>query len=113
MVSKGDRVIVLWPEYFDSKRSRGQGRRVPRSGAVPDPDIEEIARAARSLKMDPFLERDAAHPSSWWMSRGRVVLRKTGSKTRMISRVSKRIIFNRRSAGSTDGERPQRDGGSR
>ncbi len=44
-----DRPIVLYPAYFDLKRSRQEGRRVPKSLAVDGPTAEEIEKAAKAL----------------------------------------------------------------
>lgn len=99
MVSRGDRIVVIWPEYYDSKRSRSQGRRVPRKYAVPDPTLNEIAEAAKSLGLNPILEPDTAYPAAWWKKGGRIILRKVKPKTVIVSRLGKRVAHRHHIAG--------------
>ena len=47
MAAKRDE-MTLWTGYFDSKLSRSEGRRVPRSSSIPKPTLEAVAWAARS-----------------------------------------------------------------
>ena len=91
MVSKEDGVFVLWPLYFDANTSRAQGRRVPSKLAVKNPTVDEIATAARSLRLEVRVENEAAHPSRWFLPSGRVLVRRKATKTRVIRAVAKRI----------------------
>ena len=59
MVSKGERIVVLYPEYFDASLSRKEGRRVPKRLAVSTPKLEDIEKAARNLKLNPIREECA------------------------------------------------------
>src|SRR2546428_10022991 len=68
-----DRPIVLYPAYFDLKRTRQEGRRVPKSLAVDGPTAEEIEKAAKALGLSPKIEADRAYPSSHWRKEGRVL----------------------------------------
>jgi signal recognition particle subunit SRP19 len=63
---------VIWPAYLDAERSRREGRRVPASVAVPDPDVEEIAAAVGQVGYDAVIERDVAYPREPWEEAGRV-----------------------------------------
>ena len=38
--------MIIWPAYFDSTKTRRDGRRIPKSLAVPSPKILEIKDAA-------------------------------------------------------------------
>src|SRR2546425_12118633 len=57
---KGDRPIVLYPAYFDLGRSRDQGRRVAKRGAVESPNPQEVTVAAKNLGLQPELEEGKA-----------------------------------------------------
>src|SRR2546428_11998440 len=70
-----DRPIVLYPAYFDLKRTRQEGRRVPKSLAVDGPTAEEIEKAAKALGLSPKVEADRAYPSSHWRKEGRVLVK--------------------------------------
>ena len=41
--------ISIWTGYFDSRLSRSQGRRVSLSSSIPNPNLEQLAFAAKSL----------------------------------------------------------------
>lgn len=91
MVSKRDGMIVIWPRYFDADRTRQQGRRVPVKDAVHAPRAGHIAEAARTLGLDATLEKDAAHPSEWWVKEGRVLVKKKWSKEETIRKIAGRL----------------------
>ncbi|KAG6067472.1 hypothetical protein E4U32_003718 [Claviceps aff. humidiphila group G2b] len=55
----------LYPIYFDSLRTRTQGRRVPSSLASPSPLAREIATACSQLRLPTVLEPDKTHPKDW------------------------------------------------
>jgi len=86
-----DRPIVLYPAYFDLKRTRQEGRRVPKSLAVDGPTAEEIETAAKALGLSPKLEADRAYPSSHWRKEGRVLVKADFYKTSVIRKVAEKI----------------------
>ncbi|MFW6457901.1 MAG: signal recognition particle subunit SRP19 [Halodesulfurarchaeum sp.] len=65
---------VIWPAYLDAELSRSDGRRVPESMAVTDPDVEEIAEAVRQVGYDALIEPDLAYPRQPRDPRGRVAV---------------------------------------
>lgn len=81
-------VLILWPHYFDASLSRNQGRRVPKSLAVQNPKVEEIATAARDLGYFAEMDRDKAHPSTPWISEGRVLVAKAAPKSSVIQKIA-------------------------
>ena len=86
-----DRPIVLYPAYFDLKRTRQEGRRVPRSLAVDGPTAEEIEAAAKALGLNPKVEPDAAFSPSPWRKEGRVLVKADYYKTSVIRKVAERL----------------------
>lgn len=66
---------VLWPAYFDSERTRREGRRVPLDLAVDAPDVDEVAAAVRQVGYDAVIERDVAYSREPWQERGRVLVK--------------------------------------
>lgn len=93
---KGERIVV-YPSYIDKRLTRRLGRRVPREEAVDNPRLEEIYEAASDLGLDPLIEEDKAYPRTWYSRRGRVIVRKTDSKSRVLRSIAKRIKERRRS----------------
>jgi len=72
--------IIIWPEYIDSAKSRSEGRKVPLSLAVKKPTVEEIAKALKSMGIEPLIELDKKYPRTWWSSGGRVKVKKDSIK---------------------------------
>lgn len=70
MTYDDDNAIVLWPEYFDSERSRSQGRRLPIRLCVKDPDLDMIAKGAMVLDLEYKIVEDAAYPANWAAKNG-------------------------------------------
>jgi signal recognition particle subunit SRP19 len=85
---------ILWPIYFDRRRSRGGGRRVAKEIAVPNASIEEIFKAAKKMGLNPQKEENA-HPSRWWKREGRVVVDKVDKKTKILRELALEISKNR------------------
>ena len=65
---------VIWPAYFDATLSRREGRRIPRSLAVEEPTVDEIATAVQQVGYDAVVERDVAYPRRHWEGSGRVLV---------------------------------------
>lgn len=55
----------LYPVYFDSSRSRAEGRRVGKELAVANPLASEIATAVASLGLQAMLDAWKRHPKDW------------------------------------------------
>src|SRR2546421_10355251 len=87
---KGDRPIVLYPAYFDLGRTRDQGRRVAKRGAVESPTAQEVTAAAKALGLQPQLDEGKAFPSTPWRKEGRVLVRADYYTTSIGQEVAKR-----------------------
>jgi len=90
-MAKEQRPLVLWPLYFDARRSREEGRRVPRRLAVDSPTVEEIATAAKALGLSPTVEKEAMHPSAQGRKDGRVLLKANYVKGSVVAKVAEKI----------------------
>ena len=88
--------IILWSIYFDSNKTRADGRRVPKKLAVSAPKLEEIQRAAKRLGLQPEVVSDAAHPSSPWLKTGLLILPKTESKDKTVKKIAEELCKLRR-----------------
>ena len=67
--------MSLWTGYFDSRLSRSAGRRVPREASVPNPTLETLAWAAKSVGISKMKrESEASHPSRPHSQEGRLIL---------------------------------------
>ncbi|MHA1371786.1 MAG: signal recognition particle subunit SRP19/SEC65 family protein [Promethearchaeota archaeon] len=74
---RNKKIIMIYPCYFDIKRSRRMARRVPKSLAVQNPRLDELEYVAKYLKINYFTEPDAKHPAAWWdLNKGRLMISK-------------------------------------
>ena len=87
--------FVVWPVYFDQGKSRSEGRKVPKSLAQPSPRLEEIAKAAQRLGLQPELRLDLAYPDQPWLKSGMLLVGKKGSKLELIRRIAKELAAQR------------------
>lgn len=90
-MAEEERPVVLYPAYFDQRRSRKEGRRVPKALAVEAPTTEEIETAARALGLQPRVEADKAFSASPWKRDGRVLVRGDYYKTSILRKVAERL----------------------
>jgi signal recognition particle subunit SRP19 len=91
-----ERPVVLYPAYFDLRRTREEGRRVPKGLAVETPTVEEIEKAAKALGLQPTVEADKAFPGSHWRHDGRVLVRGDYFKTSIVRKVAERLKAGRK-----------------
>ena len=72
MEHNSDRVAI-WPGYFNSKKSRSSGRRVPTDSSVPNPDLEGLLWAARKVGITKMKrEEGTSHPKRPNQKEGRL-----------------------------------------
>lgn len=82
--------IVIWSVYFDSTKTRKQGRKLPLSLSIPNPKIEEIVEAAKLLGLDPIIE-EKSYPREWWIYDKRIVVLKKGSKRETLKQIALKL----------------------
>jgi len=94
---KQDKAII-WPAYFDSARTRKNGRRVPKSLAVQSPKIQEIKEAAEKLGLKHEVAVETGYPKTPWVKTGMIMVEKKGSKEQVINRIAKQLLKTRNEA---------------
>lgn len=87
--------IVLWPVYFDSTKTRLEGRRVPKNLAIPSPKLEEIQKAVELMGLHPEIVSDAKRPNVPWQKTGLIVVPKKGSKVQTLRKIAKELVNSR------------------
>jgi len=83
--------IILWPAYFDSTRSRKEGRRIQRNLAVPSPKISELKDAADSLHLNCELIPDVAFPQMPWLKSGMILVEKKQPKQEVLRMIASHL----------------------
>jgi signal recognition particle subunit SRP19 len=84
--------IFLWPTYFDTNKTRQEGRRVPKKLAVSEPKLVELQRAAMKIGLQPLVVSDAVHPSSPWQRSGLLVVPKKKPKGEILTKIAKELV---------------------
>jgi signal recognition particle subunit SRP19 len=82
---------MLWPIYFDSAKTRKEGRRVPKNLAVPNPNLAELQKAAEHLGLKPEADVNVTHPAMPWQKAGRILVQNKGKKGQLLIRIAKEI----------------------
>ncbi|MGB9714151.1 MAG: signal recognition particle subunit SRP19/SEC65 family protein [Candidatus Bathyarchaeales archaeon] len=83
--------IIIWSAYFDSTKTRGEGRRIPKSLAVPSPKITEIRDAAEKLGLECEVVLDVSYPKTPWLKTGMLLVRKSEPKDKTIKKIAKNL----------------------
>ncbi len=84
--------VILWPTYFDSTKTRGEGRKIPKSLAVPSPKISELKEAVEKLGLEHELVLEASYPKMPWLKTGMLLVAKKGTKNQMIKKIAKQLL---------------------
>ncbi|MCS7121491.1 MAG: signal recognition particle subunit SRP19/SEC65 family protein [Archaeoglobaceae archaeon] len=83
---------VIWPANLDAKKSRNEGRKIPKKFAVPGVRLSEIVEACRELKLN-FEVENKKYPRCWWEEVGRVLIEKDKKrKIDVMIEISKKIL---------------------
>ncbi len=91
MMLKDKARLVIWPVYLDATKSRAEGRILSMKDSVKSPVLKEIEKAASELKLAPVVEADKAHPKSWWVVSGRVLVDKKAPKSVLAKQIAQQI----------------------
>ena len=84
--------LIFWPQYLDAKRTRAEGRRVPKKFAIERITAKDFHAAARHLGYNAQLEPNYRYPRSWWDDPGRVVIDTKGKKkSKVLLEVAKEL----------------------
>jgi len=83
--------LVLWPVYFDSTKTRQQGRRISKGLAVTTPRLDELQKAAEKCGLQTEVVPDVKHPHAPWQKTGLISVPKSASKMQIIHRVAKEL----------------------
>ncbi|KKM66126.1 hypothetical protein LCGC14_1484280 [marine sediment metagenome] len=84
--------LIFWTQYFDAKKSRSQGRRLPKKFAIEKISPTDITKAAQRLGYSVEIEQNFRYPRSWWENPGRVLINTKGKKkSKVILEIAKEI----------------------
>lgn len=82
--------FVIWLDYLDSERKRGEGRRVPLDSCVRSPTLDELLQACKRLNIEAQPQM-AFHPRAARRQSGYVSIKKTGRKQDVIVAIAREL----------------------
>jgi len=85
-------VIILWPVYFDSTKTRSEGRRISKKLAIDRPRLDEIKRVVERMGFSHDIVADAGFPQTPWQKIGLISVSKKGSKNQILKRIGKELL---------------------
>lgn len=86
--------IILWPVYFDSTKTRREGRRLPKNLCVPSPDITMLENAVKNLGLIYEVYQESFYPRLPWVKMGSIIVRKSGeSKLHIMRRIASELMI--------------------
>jgi signal recognition particle subunit SRP19 len=83
--------LIIWPAYFDSTKTRGEGRRISKILAVPSPKITDIKDAVEKLGLECEIFLDAGYPKTPWLKTGMLLARKSEAKDKILKKIAKNL----------------------
>ncbi|MFT0899658.1 signal recognition particle subunit SRP19/SEC65 family protein [Candidatus Methanoprimaticola sp. MG2] len=90
-----DVAITLWPEYFDINLTRAEGRRLPKSLCVPNPNLDIIAKGAMILDLEYEIREDMSYPKMPRAKHGCVKVEKGKlTKTEILPQIGRILVEN-------------------
>lgn len=81
--------MIVWVANLEAKKTRSEGRKVPKKLAIPNVRFQELIQACKELGLD-FRAENKKYPRCWWEEGGRVVLN-SGDRKLMIE-IAKKIM---------------------
>ncbi|RLI77662.1 signal recognition particle protein Srp19 [Archaeoglobales archaeon] len=84
------KTYVVWTVNLDKKKSRSEGRRIPKRYSVPNVKLQELVEACKRLGLE-CVKEDKKYPKCWWEESGRIVVPKIESKTKLMIKLAQKI----------------------
>jgi len=88
--------VVIWLDYFNKNLKKSKGRRVGLEKCVYDPSLKELADATTAAGFEITESNDKVRfPKRPFVRSGYVILPKGSSKTKILDRISEKLISKR------------------
>lgn len=87
---EGGSSCIVWTVNIDRKKSRSEGRRIPRRLAVPNVKLDELAKACEMLGLSYEVEQKK-YPRCWWEEGGRIRVEKKMKKSELMVKLAEKI----------------------
>ena len=88
--------VVIWLDYFNKTLPRNKGRRLEKNNCVFDPSLKELIDATKAAGFEISESDDKVRfPKRPYVRSGYVVLPKGSSKTKILNRISEKLVEKR------------------
>ena len=88
--------VVIWLDYFNKNLKKSKGRRVSLEKCVFDPSLKELTDAAKMAGFEISESNEKVRfPRRPFVRSGYIVLPKGSSKTKILNKISEKIIAKR------------------
>lgn len=81
---------VIWTVNLDAKKTRAEGRKIPKRFAIPNIRFQELVQACKELGFK-FEGESKKYPRSWWEEGGRVVVEEDKRKIDLMLAIAKKV----------------------
>jgi signal recognition particle subunit SRP19 len=88
--------VIVWPIYFDSMKTRSEGRRVSKNLGVPSPKALEVKEASEKAGLASEFVPSVGYPRTPWLKNGMVLVKRKGSKSQAIVSIAGQLLKMRR-----------------
>ena len=88
--------VVIWLDYFNKNLKKSKGRKLGLEKCVFDPSLKELMDAAKAAGFE-ITEHDekVRFPKRPFVRSGYVVLPKGSSKTKILNKISEKLVAKR------------------
>jgi signal recognition particle subunit SRP19 len=88
--------VVIWLDYFNKTLPRAKGRRLEKEKCVFDPSLKELVDATKAAGFEITESDDKVRfPKRPFVRSGYVVLPKESPKTKILDKISEKLISKR------------------
>ena len=88
--------IVIWLDYFNKNLKKSKGRRIGLEKCVFDPSLKELVDATTSAGFEITESNDKVRfPRRPFVRSGYIVLPKGSPKTKIINKISEKLVSKR------------------
>lgn len=88
--------VVIWLDYFNKTLPKNKGRKLAKEKCVFDPSLNELIDAVKDAGFEIKESDDKVRfPKRPYVRSGYVVLPKGSSKTKILDKISKKLVAKR------------------
>ncbi len=88
--------VVIWLDYFNKTLPRNKGRRLEKNNCIFDPSLKELIDATKAAGFEISESDDKVRfPKRPYVRSGYVVLPKGSSKTKILNKISEKLVEKR------------------